>query len=222
MKQSLFLITVLISSYFFPASAQTRVYTGTITDLGEIEMHLCVHNKQTYGYYFFKGKDKIISFHSRLAGRVIQLIEGDEVAASRYFDGTFTDSTLTGAWTDLPTSKSYPYSLKLTKWDTVNKEKAKHNGTYEYKTPILHNTLNMVYIDNNYLYFYLTIGSKACTGYLHGIANVQAAGGALYSDPQCLQISFANTGKTITVAEKKCINYHGPTCKFDGIYKLKK
>ncbi len=222
MKQLLIIVCLLGSFYCIPAAAQTKVYTGKTDDGDEIEMHLRESGNQLFGYYFLNHKPAPIPLHSRIAGPNVQLYDGDEVDGELYFDGAFDDSTIKGRWMQMKASKFTPYTLKLSRIDTLSKTKKKASGSYIAADKGKTKTLTQVYIDEKYFYFYVVMSSKTCTGYLHGVAKTQKGVKALFSDSKCTQLMFTTSGKTTVIAEKNCNGYHGPSCRFDGAYRYKK
>lgn len=202
--------------------AQTKVFAGKIDNGDEIEMHLLEYNKQVFGYYFRNHGTVATPLHSRTSGQNVQLYDGDEIDGQLYFDGTFTDSTISGKWMQMGPSIFTPYSLKLIRVDTVSKDKAKLSGKYEAKGKDINKTAKVVYIDNKYFYFHLNMTSKKCTGYLHGVAKVQKGVKATYADSKCASLTFITANRVISLLEKDCTGYRGSTCKFDGTYQYKK
>jgi len=224
-------IVLLLALFTFSASfAQTKVYSGYINDTlrsdrqNEIEMHLRkVGEEELYGYYFHKQNPKAINgLHSRFSEHAFQLFEGDEVQGYVFFDGTLNDSTMSGKWKHLSEYKTLDFAAKEFKTDTLSKRKDKFSGYYELNTPGVAKNIRIVFIDNKHFYLNGNIGSKKCTGYIQALAKMTGPNKAVYSDPKCRQITFTFSPKTVSIVESGCNKFHGSSCNFTGIYKLKK
>ncbi len=219
MKQFTFIIAYICLAFFSPVlHAQTKVYKGTLGDR-QIEMHLLTTKFGMYGYYFYKKIPWLIPLLAEERNKRIRLIQ-DDPFGDIFFSISTSGRTISGKWNnhEHDTDISVPFSVSETGPETVNKNFARYSGDYEARVNGSLKELGVYFINNNHLYFNMSVGSADCQGLLSAIAKIQSANMAVFTGPDCI-VTITWHNDEITIQEGDCTNQHGANCDFNGVYK---